>query len=131
MAKLGLIFLCIALGVAFRRFRIFPDNAATTLNRFVIYVSLPALVLYYIHKIDMTQTDFSTLAGAAAMPWMLFFGAWVFLAAIGKWRGWDKRTLGALILTAGLGNTAFVGFALIDALYGAEGLKIAVLLDQL
>lgn len=131
MAKLGIIFLCIAIGALFRRFKIFPDNAAVSLNRFVIYVSLPALVLYYIHKIDLTQTDLVTLAGAAAMPWMLFLGAWGFLALIGKWRGWDKRTLGALVLTAGLGNTAFVGFALIDALYGAAGLQIAVLLDQL
>lgn len=131
MAKLGIIFLCIALGMVFRRFKIFPDNAAVTLNRFVIFISLPALVLYYIHKLDLSKTDIPTLAGLAVMPWMLFFGAWIFIALIGKWRQWDKRTVGALIMTAGLGNTAFVGFAMIDALYGEKGLQIAVLLDQL
>ncbi|MBM3617623.1 MAG: AEC family transporter [Alphaproteobacteria bacterium] len=131
MAKLLLIFFCIALGMAFRRFKIMPENAAATLNRFVIWVSLPALVLYYIHRIDLSTTDAHSLFAPVLMPWMLFFGAWGFLALIGKWRGWDRRTIGALVLTCGLGNTAFVGFAMIDALYGAEGLQTAVLIDQL
>lgn len=131
MAKLGLIFLCIAFGMLMRRFKVFPENASATLNRFVIWVSLPALVLYYIHRIDLSTTDAHSLFAPVLMPWMLFFGAWGFIAFIGKWRGWDRRTIGALVLTCGLGNTAFVGFAIIDALYGAEGLQTAVLLDQL
>lgn len=131
MAKLGIIFLCIALGMLFRRLKTFPDSAPTTLNRFVLYVALPALVLHYIQGLDIGATPLAELLGPMAMPWMLFLGAWLFIAAIGKWRGWDKRTIGAIILTAGLGNTAFVGFAMIDAFYGEKGLKTAVLLDQL
>jgi predicted permease len=37
--------------------------------------------------------------------------------------------IGCLILTAGLGNTSF-GFPIIEALYGEEGLKTAILVDQ-
>lgn len=131
MAKLSIIFICIALGMVFRRFKIFPDNAPTTLNRFVVWISVPALVLYYIHRIDTSTTPLDYLISAAVMPWLLFFGAWAFIAFISKWQKWDKRTTGAVVLTAGLSNTAFVGFAIIDALYGDEGMKVAVLLDQL
>jgi predicted permease len=35
-----------------------------------------------------------------------------------------------LILTAGLGNTSFLGFPIIEALYGQEGMKTAILVDQ-
>src|SRR5690606_1397271 len=38
---------------------------------------------------------------------------------------------GALILTAGLGNTSFVGFPLLEALYGPESIQWGVLIDQL
>jgi predicted permease len=42
--------------------------------------------------------------------------------------GWSKKLIGCLILTAGLGNTSF-GFQLLK-LYGEEGLKTAILVDQ-
>jgi predicted permease len=34
------------------------------------------------------------------------------------------------VLTTGLANTSFVGFPLIEALYGARGLRTAILVDQ-
>ncbi len=44
--------------------------------------------------------------------------------------GWPNRLIGCLIITAGLGNTSFVGFPIIQALYGDEGLKTAIIVDQ-
>jgi predicted permease len=35
-----------------------------------------------------------------------------------------------LIMTAGFSNTSFLGFPIIQALYGEEGLKMAILVDQ-
>lgn len=43
---------------------------------------------------------------------------------------WDKSVIGCLILTAGLGNTGFVGYPVVEALFGKEGLKHAILFDQ-
>ena len=65
------------------------------------------------------------------MPWGVFAGAWLFFTRWGAWKGWTRETQGALILVAGLGNTSFVGFPLVEALYGREALGTAVLLDQL
>ena len=35
-----------------------------------------------------------------------------------------------MIITAGLGNTSFLGYPIIEALYGQEGMKTAILVDQ-
>jgi predicted permease len=51
------------------------------------------------------------------------------LFLLGKKYGWSKK-IGCLILTAGLGNTSFLGFPIIEALYGQEGMKTAILVDQ-
>jgi predicted permease len=49
---------------------------------------------------------------------------------MGKSFGWSKKLIGCLVLTAGLGNTAFIGFPVIEALYGKEGLETAIIIDQ-
>ena len=41
----ALILAMLALGYAFQRLRVLPDNAAQTLNLVVLYVCLPAAVL--------------------------------------------------------------------------------------
>ena len=43
----ALILAMLLLGIAFQRFRVLPDNAAEVLNRFVLYVCLPAAVLRF------------------------------------------------------------------------------------
>ncbi|WP_321540449.1 AEC family transporter [Flavobacterium piscinae] len=41
-----------------------------------------------------------------------------------------QKLTGCLILTGGLGNTSFVGFPVIEALFGQEGLQTAIIVDQ-
>lgn len=43
----------------------------------------------------------------------------------------SNETRAALIITAGLGNTSFVGFPLTQAYFGDNGLRIAVMCDQM
>lgn len=56
--------------------------------------------------------------------------SFLFFYSIGTYLKWSKKLIGCLILTGGLGNTSFVGFPIIEALYGAEGLKTAIIVDQ-
>lgn len=126
-----LIFICIALGVALRASGKLPEGTATLFNRLVIYVCLPAIVLQHIHAMDFSAIPLNQIAGPATMPWLLLLTAWMLIHFMGKKLGWTRDTQGALILTAGLGNTSFVGFPLIQSLYGAEGLQTAILVDQL
>jgi len=103
-----------------------PIHLSHYLNQFVIYFALPSLIFYNLPglKLDLNLIRF------AVMPWAHFVLSIVFFELIGRWRGWDRKVIGCLAITAGLGNTSFVGFPIIEALYGSEGLKYALVIDQ-
>ena len=62
--------------------------------------------------------------------WIGIFASILFFAGLGKIFGWKSSLIGALIMCAGFGNTSFVGIPLIQAMYGEEGLKTVMLVDQ-
>ena len=126
MENIILIFVCLIVGFLLQRIKDFPRNSHQILNQFVIYISLPALALYYIPKIKIS-TD---LLYPLAVPWIGFVLSFLFFSILGKKFGWSKKLIGCLVLTGGLGNTAFVGFPVIEALYGKEGLETAIIIDQ-
>ena len=114
------------LGVFFQHIPQFPKDASKGLNAFLIYVSIPAITLRYLPALEVSWE----LLFPVAMPWIVFGWSLVLFVVLGKWRGWSRQTVGCLVLVAGLGNTSFVGFPLIEAFFGKEGLQIAVLCDQ-
>ncbi len=125
MTSIILLFLCLFIGIGIRYVKAFPSNTHTTLNQFIIYISLPAMALHYLPKI---QFSFD-LIYPVAMPWIAFAGAFLLFAGLGKVFGWSRSLIGCLILTGGLGNTSFVGIPVIEALYGQEGLKTLIMID--
>lgn len=126
MDSILLIFLCLLVGLGLQRVTAFPKNGHVALNQFIIYVALPALALFYIPKITISYH----LLYPLGVAWIGFLLSFLFFYFIGKKMGWSKKLTGCLILTAGLGNTSFVGFPIIQALYGEEGLKTAIIVDQ-
>lgn len=126
MDSIILIFVCMLAGVALKRVKAIPANAHVALNYFVIYISLPALALYYIPKIQIN----SSLLYPLGLAWITFPLSFLFFAGLGKILKWPRKLTGCLIITAGLGNTSFVGFPVIEALYGKEALKTAIVVDQ-
>ena len=109
-----------------QRVAAFPKNGHLALNQFVIYIALPALALYYIPKVTLSKE----LLYPLGIAWIGFLLSFVFFYFIGKRLGWPNRLIGCLTITAGLGNTSFVGFPIVQALYGDEGLKTAIIVDQ-
>ena len=63
--------------------------------------------------------------------WFVFLGAWAVFATLGRALQWSRARIGALTLVCGLGNTSFIGFPMIEALQGREGVKLALVADQL
>ncbi|RYZ71661.1 MAG: AEC family transporter [Proteobacteria bacterium] len=126
MSSFVLIFTCFALGILFQRFKIFPERSFVVLNRFVIYISLPALTIVLIHRLDLN----GHWVVPVSMAWIQYGIAAILIANLGRLRGWNRNTIGALVLTSGLGNTSFVGFPLLEALYGPEAIGTGVLVDQ-
>ena len=126
MENIILIFVCLFVGILLQKVKSFPQNSHQVLNQFVIYISLPALALFYIPKIKINSDLFYPIGVA----WLGFGLSFLFFSLLGKTLGWSKKLIGCLVLTGGLGNTAFVGFPIIEALYGKEGLETAIIVDQ-
>lgn len=126
MSNLILIFVCLILGIVLKRAKIVPENFHSSLNAFVINISLSAFSLYYISKIELN----SSVIFPALVPWIGIFFAIIFFYILGKIFSWKHSVIGALIMCAGFGNTSFIGIPVIQALYGEEGLKTVMLVDQ-
>jgi predicted permease len=130
MQNFILIFMCLALGVALQRVKKFPEQTSHVLNAFVIYISFPALILTKIPPfIQSLSFSFETLV-PVSMPWVLFFLSFLFFFTLGEKFKWKRSETGALILTAGLANTSFVGFPMLESLLGRESIQVAILIDQ-
>jgi malate permease and related proteins len=125
-----IIFLCLLLGIGLRQTGKFPKNAHQALNGFVIWISLPALVLLQIPQLLESTPINGDLLVPVSMPWILFVLSTLFFYVLGQKLKWKKELTGALILTAGLGNTSFVGFPILESLLGYEALRIGILVDQ-
>lgn len=126
MFNLYLILICLVIGMGLQKLKTLPKDMHVGLNVIVLYVSLPALTLL---TIPTLQWDMGLVA-LCLMPWMVFAMAYFFFNKLGARLSWSKHVIGCLILCAGLGNTSFVGFPVIEALMGASALKYALLIDQ-
>lgn len=126
MDSIILIFVCMLSGVILQRVKVFPANSFVVLNQFVLYISLPAMALYYIPKIEVS----TKLLFPLGIGWITFLLSYLFFSFLGKRLGWSKKLIGCLILTSGLGNTSFVGFPVIEALFSKKGLETAIVVDQ-
>ena len=121
---------CMLLGWSLRRGRVFPEAAAKTLNAFVIYISLPALVLVQMHAMGDLSVN-------SPRVWLPISMAWIQFGIAGGWYLFFRKILkvevaeaAVLLLTVGLGNTSFVGFPLLEAFFGKSALATGVLVDQ-
>ncbi|CAH2030287.1 AEC family transporter [Trichlorobacter ammonificans] len=127
MANVVLLILCLVAGALLRRTGRFPESTPAALNGFVIHLSLPAAAILHIHSL---QFD-SSMLFVAGMAWLLFGVGWLFFHLAGNALSLPRRTVGALVLTGGLGNTSFVGLPMIEAYYGRDLLGVGILADQL
>lgn len=126
MDTIILLFLCLLLGIVFQTVNSFPKNAHLALNQFVLNVSIPAMALYYIPKIKIDES----LLFPVGIAWIGFLISFLFFYTLGKIFKWSNKLTGCLIIVAGLGNTSFVGFPVLEAMYGKEAIETAIIVDQ-
>jgi malate permease and related proteins len=122
-----LIAVCLLSGFFLRIAKILPPDSNKGINAWIMYVAFPAVALHYIPSIQW-KLD---LLLPFAMPFIVWFGAWITLKIFSPLFKLGVNSFGALLLTAGLGNTSFVGFPLTQAYLGNDGLRVAVICDQL
>ncbi len=126
MTSFLLLLVCAVLGMVTARNVKGAASFTLPLNWWVLNIALPALVLELLPKLEFDWHLWFLLVS----QWLIFGGAWVGFAALGRMLDWSKGRVGALVLTAGLGNTLFIGYPVIEAILGREALPYAVIADQ-
>jgi len=115
------------LGYLFKKFEIFPKETPTVLNLFIIYVSLPAIVLLEVPKIVFS----SAILIPVFIAWMVTLLGALTIIVFSKIFKWDRNITGALLLVGVLGNTSFIGIPIVSYYYGSEALPYVMIYDQL
>ena len=127
MENLILIALCIALGYAIQKANAFSENAATTLNQFVIYISFPAMILLQVPKLTFSMD----LLIPVIIAWLVTAITAVITLYVSRAFGFSKEVTGSLLLVSILTNSSFVGIPLISAYMGEKALPYVIVYDQL
>jgi len=121
-----LVMLLLAAGVACARLQLLPDNAAEVLNKMALNVLLPAAVLRFASQLVLD----ARLLGLIAVPWLLLAASVVLVRWLARRLAWAPEARAVLLLCVPLGNTAFLGYPLIEAMLGKAALPFAVAYDQ-
>jgi len=126
MENLIIIFLLLLLGMLLSRLKIFPENASQSLNLFIIYISLPALILLQVPRLSFSKE----LLVPVLLPWAMVIVSALLVMLTSHLLKWQRPTTGALLLIVPLGNTSFFGIPMVEAYWGTESVSYAVLYDQ-
>ena len=113
--------------MALKRIPDFSDETGTVLNLFVIYISLPALVLLNIPELIFSKN----LLVPALMPWGMLLFSCALILILSRLLKWERATTGCLLLLIPLGNTSFLGIPMVKAFFGDQAIPYALLYDQL
>ncbi|MEZ5022473.1 MAG: AEC family transporter [Chitinophagales bacterium] len=103
-----------------------PKDLFQKINTFIIFLPLPAITLLNIPKLEFT----SEIAFPILSAWLIFSVAIPFFYALKQVFNWSSKTFACLVLVCGLGNTSFIGFPIIEMMYGKENMLYAILVDQ-
>ncbi len=126
MSNFLLIGICLLAGWLVKRYVSLPSDSHKGINAMVINLALPAAAFKYLPKIEWSND----LALPVLMPFVVWFGGWLYITAYTRISRLDKKTTAGLKLTTSLSNTSFVGFPLVTAYFGEQALGTAVICDQ-
>ena len=122
-----LVLSLLALAYLARKLGRFPDSASDVLNRFVIDLCVPAVLLRLLPTLHFEWE----LLALVATPWLLALAAFALTRAAARALHLAPQTEAVLFLCTALGNTSFLGFPMCIALLGEGALKYAAVYDQL
>lgn len=109
------IFALTLVGWLTRRVGIFSPQSTTELNRFVVYLALPALLFDIVAKANVAQLWQPGFVAVFAIGTFLFF---VLTVAVSRLMGRPIGNAAILGLNSSYSNTAFLGFPLLLATLG-------------
>lgn len=127
MENFILILLAIVIGYGLNKLEVFPEDAADVLNKFVIYISLPAMILLQIPKLTFSMD----IVIPVVIAWIVMAVTALLTYFISKICHFTKEVTGALMLVAVLSNSSFLGIPIISAYLGSDALPFILVYDQI
>jgi len=115
------------IGLFLKYLKIEKIDIAKMLNLGIIYLSLPALILYKIPSLHFSKDAYLPLF----IPWIITPVLAVSILFLSKKFHFTKQETGSLLLVGVLGNTSFLGVPFINFFYGERYVPYALLYDQL
>jgi malate permease and related proteins len=122
-----LIAIAILVGYALQKFKIFAKETPLILNQFIIYVSLPAVILMQVPKLTFS---FDILI-PTIVAWLVMGISALIVIFISKILNWNNEVTGSLMLVAILTNSSIMGIPIINAYLGESALPYVLIYDQL
>jgi len=124
---LGVVLTCFAAGLLAQRLVPRTRGLIGPLDHLVLSVTLPALIVATLPDLSL-GADLAVPVGAA---WGCVALAAGVISLAGRRLGWSRATVGTLLLVTPLGNTTFLGLAMVESLLGRAELARALAFDQL
>lgn len=115
----------VVIGVLLRRFGVLRREDAGILHRVIIYVALPALIFTSVVSAPLS----SELLRAAGVAWAVSLAGLAMAWEIAHAFRLPPKTAGAFVLVAAFGNTAYLGYPVVQAVLGDRWLAPAVFYD--
>lgn len=113
------IFALILAGWLARRLGVLGPQSTTELNRFVVYLALPALIFDVVAHVSWAEIWLPGFIAVFGLSCVLLFGLTLWL----RWRGGRHLADAAIdALNTSYANTGFMGFPLVLVCFGREGL---------
>ncbi len=118
--------LLMAAGMLARRIPLFPRDTDKSLNLYVIYIALPALVLVQIPRLQFS----AQILIPVIMAWATLGISVILVMAAARLLRWPASVRGAMLLMVPLGNTSFLGIPMVQQYFGDAGIPYAIIYDQ-
>jgi predicted permease len=127
MENFILIVLALGIGYGFNRLHVFPEESANILNKFVIFISLPAMIMLQIPKLTLSMD----ILIPVIIAWVVMTVTAVLTLFISNRLHFSKEVTGVLMLVSVLTNSSFLGIPVINAYLGDEALPFILVYDQM
>ena len=119
------LFLIIFAGAGARRFNLLPEEASKYFNKFIFYISVPAVVFLSIATLD--KGDLSSFLPFILTNIAVVFTGYILVYFILRYFNISADKKGVLIYSGNGGNVIYFGFPLLLSLYGAEHFNLGVM----
>jgi len=117
----------VLLGIVIQRNVTLPSIVPQRLNQFIISCIIPALILLRVPSIHLVPE----LSIIIVMSWLAVTISALLIILFAKKMRWSKSITGALLMTAVLGNTSYLGFPMVKLMLGESALPLAIIYDQI